>query len=96
MTELFARRTFLAAAAATVTASTLASCSSPTPSGHRTLSTDSLVAKRETRRHWNGNTIAAQLFAAQLATSVAGKSISTWGYNGALVAPTLGRQPATN
>jgi FtsP/CotA-like multicopper oxidase with cupredoxin domain len=89
MTEIFARRTFLAAAAATVTAATLASCSSFTPSGHRILSADSLVAKREARRPWNGNSIAAQLVAAQLVTSVAGKSISTWGYNGGLVAPTL-------
>jgi FtsP/CotA-like multicopper oxidase with cupredoxin domain len=89
MTEIFARRTFLSAAAATVAAATLASCSSPPPVGQRILSTDSLVAKRETRRPWNGNSIAAQLVAAQFATSVAGKSISTWGYNGGLVAPTL-------
>ncbi len=89
MTAFIARRTFLAAAAATVAASTLASCSSPTSGSHRILSTDPLVATRETRRQWNGNTTSAQLVAAQFVTSVAGKSISTWGYNGALVAPTL-------
>ncbi len=89
MPTFIARRTFLAAAAATVAASTLASCSSPASGSHRILSTDPLVAKRETRRHWNGNTTAAQLVAAQFMTSVAGISISTWGYNGALVTPTL-------
>jgi FtsP/CotA-like multicopper oxidase with cupredoxin domain len=53
------------------------------------MPTDPLVADYEARRAFTGKTVTQALAAGSLRATVAAKSVTTWGYNGALTAPTL-------
>ena len=89
MNSFMTRRTFLGATATAAALAALSACSASSPSAQRILSTDPLVAKYEARRSWNGTTISQQLVAGAVVAEIAGKNISTWGYNAALIAPTI-------
>ncbi|MGG5173259.1 multicopper oxidase family protein [Pseudarthrobacter sp. J1738] len=86
------RRRFLGLSVATAAAAALAACTNTqgaTGLPERILPTDALVADYEARRVFSGKTVAQNLTAASVQATVAGKPVTTWGYNGALTAPTL-------
>lgn len=85
------RRLFLGLSVAGATA--LAACStSPNPANRnpdRVMPTDPVVSDYEARRAFSGTTVSQPLTAAAFAAAVAGKTVTTWGYNGKLAAPTI-------
>ncbi|OOP60941.1 copper oxidase [Arthrobacter sp. SRS-W-1-2016] len=87
------RRLFLGLSVAGAATAALAACSNtPVPAaGHpaRVMPTDPVVAVYEARRPFTGTTITQPLNAGTFAATVAGKTLTTWGYNGALVAPAI-------
>ena len=92
MTHQPNRRSFLGLSVATTAVAALAACT-PTPRIEagvaRILPTDPIIATYEGRRASTGKTVSQSLTAGPLSTTRAGRDISTWGYNGSLVAPTL-------
>ncbi|RAX46279.1 multicopper oxidase family protein [Arthrobacter sp. AQ5-05] len=92
MTHQPNRRSFLGLCVATTAVAALAACT-PTPrieaGAARILPTDPIIATYEGRRASTGKTVSQSLTAGPLSTTRAGRDISTWGYNGSLVAPTL-------
>lgn len=87
------RRIFLGFSIASVAMASLAACT-PKPAGgssapNRILPTDPLVAAAEAQRTATGRTITKKLTASKIKTTMDGKSITTAGYEGSLVAPTL-------
>ncbi|GAA4360950.1 multicopper oxidase family protein [Paeniglutamicibacter cryotolerans] len=92
MTHQLNRRSFLGLSVATTAVAALAACT-PTPpvttGTARILPTDPLVTAYETQRASTGKTVSHALTARSFSTTLAGKNITTWGYDGSLVAPTL-------
>ncbi len=89
MTHTFNRRTFMGAAVLATATAGLAACSASPAPGSRVLPTDPLVARYEAARISNGSTVAARLSAGQLTADIAGKAVTTWGYNDSLAAPVI-------
>ncbi|TFC41777.1 multicopper oxidase family protein [Cryobacterium sp. TMT1-21] len=92
MNQFLTRRTFLGASIATATTVALAACSTPSPNSRpsdRILPDDPMIAKVEARRPATGRRSTQQLNAGAFATSVAGTTLTTWGYNGSLTGPTI-------
>ncbi|MDI3243270.1 multicopper oxidase family protein [Arthrobacter sp. AL08] len=86
------RRRFLGLSVATAAAAALAACTNTQGAPgltERVLPTDPLVADYEARRAFSGKTVTQNLTAASFQGTVAGKPVTTWGYNGALTAPAL-------
>ncbi|WP_315913751.1 multicopper oxidase family protein [Arthrobacter sp. lap29] len=85
------RRSFLRLSVAATAIAALSACTPPPAASgaNRILPTDPLIADFEAARVTSGRTISATLAPAPLTTTLASKTISTAGYNGALVAPTL-------
>ena len=85
------RRSFLGLSVAAAAMAALSACTPPpaVSGANRILPTDVLIAEIETARAATGTTITATLTPAALTTTLAGKTITTAGYNGSLVAPTL-------
>ncbi|WP_427136252.1 multicopper oxidase family protein [Pseudarthrobacter sp. S9] len=86
------RRRFIGLSVAGAAAAALAACSkTPVPAGlpDRVLSTDPLVADYEACRAFTGKTLRQELTASSFQTTVAGKPVTTWGYNGGFIAPQL-------
>ncbi|MCQ9164161.1 multicopper oxidase family protein [Arthrobacter sp. STN4] len=85
------RRSFLGLSVAATAAAALAACAPtpPTKEATRILPTDPLIADYEIRRASTGKTVTQTLTPESFSTTLAGKKITTWGYNGNLVAPTL-------
>ncbi|MDO5865011.1 MULTISPECIES: multicopper oxidase family protein [Paenarthrobacter] len=86
------RRRFLALSVATASAAALAACTrnpEPRTTAERVLPTDPVVTDYESRRPSSGNTVNQPLNAAAFTAAVAGKTVSTWGYNTGLAAPTI-------
>ncbi|MEO5315436.1 multicopper oxidase family protein [Pseudarthrobacter sp. CC12] len=87
------RRRFLGLSVATAAAAALAACTASTkPStvaAQRMTASDPAVAEREAVRPSSGNTVTQPLQAAALTAAVATKTITTWGYNGALAGPAI-------
>ncbi|MDO2934072.1 multicopper oxidase family protein [Paeniglutamicibacter sulfureus] len=92
MTYQLNRRSFLGLSVATTAVAALAACA-PTPTApagvSRILPTDPLISAAEAQRASTGKTVSQTLTAGPLSTTRAGTDITTWGYNGSLVAPTL-------
>ncbi|GAA4659958.1 multicopper oxidase family protein [Arthrobacter cryoconiti] len=94
MTYQLNRRSFLGLSVAATAAATLAACT-PTPTKTATgqttriLPTNPLIDEYEARRASTGKSITQTLTPGPFSTTLAGKKITTWGYDGALVAPTL-------
>lgn len=87
------RRSFLGLSVATTAVAALSACT-PTPTIapaeiSRVLPTDPLVSAAEAQRSSTGKTVAQALRAGPFSTSMGEKDITTWGYDGSLVAPTL-------
>lgn len=92
MNHTLNRRSFLGFSVAATAAAALAACTSTPPvtgQTNRILPTDPLINDYETRLDSTGRTIAKTLSPAPFSTTLAGKKLTTWGYDGALVAPTL-------
>ncbi len=96
MTTQVNRRTFIGLSVAATAAAALAACTgnaapaqSTGAAAQRIMPDSPVVAEYESRRTSTGKTVNAQLTPAALSTSLDGKEISTWGYNGALVAPLI-------
>ncbi|MDJ0354564.1 multicopper oxidase family protein [Paenarthrobacter sp. PH39-S1] len=96
MTTQVNRRSFIGLSVAATAAAALAACTgntAPTQTtgadAHRIMPDNPLIAEYESRRTSTGKTVSAQLTPAALSTSLDGKEITTWGYNGALVAPLI-------
>ncbi|WP_104062030.1 multicopper oxidase family protein [Arthrobacter sp. 4R501] len=87
------RRHFLGLSVATAAAAALVACTqTPEPTtaaSERVMPTDRVVAEHETERPSSGNAVAQSLNAAAFTAAVAGKPVTTWGYNGSLTAPTI-------
>lgn len=84
------RRRFLGLSVATAAAAALAACTrTPEPTSQRVLPTDTVVADYESRRPTSGTTVDLPLSAAAFTAAVAGETVSTWGYNAGLAAPTI-------
>ena len=85
------RRSFLGLSVAAAAMAALSACTPPpTASGqNRIMPTDPLITDIEAERAATRKTITATLTPAPLTTTLAGKTITTAGYNGTLVAPTL-------
>ncbi|MBW4095134.1 MAG: multicopper oxidase family protein [Acidobacteria bacterium] len=86
------RRTFLGLSVAAAAAAALAACTPAPPTAVQTgrlLPTDPLITEYENKRPSTGKTVSKTLTPQQFSTTLAGKKITTWGYDGALVAPTL-------
>ena len=87
------RRRFLGLSVATAAAAALAACTpnpqSTTATTKRIMPTDPMVADHETARPSSGHTVSQPLQAGAFTAAVAGKSITTWGYNGALAGPAI-------
>lgn len=84
------RRRFLALAA-TGTAAALTACSSPpeaTPPA-RVMPDDPVVTAYEQRRFRSGTVLNQPLSASRFDAALNGRTITTWGYNGALAAPEI-------
>ncbi|MFJ6375395.1 multicopper oxidase family protein [Pseudarthrobacter oxydans] len=86
-----ARRRFLALSTAGAAAAALASCTSPASDSPpiRVMPDDPMVAQYEAQRPMAGKTVSQALKAGAFETSVAGKTFTTWGYNGNLTAPEI-------
>lgn len=92
MTHQLSRRSFLGLSVATTAMATLAACTSaPTLATgvKRILPADPLISTYETQRASTGKTIIKTLTGESFSTPLGGKDITTWGYDGSLVAPTL-------
>lgn len=92
MTHQLNRRSFLGLSIATTAVAALAACTPMPPveaGATRILPTDPIIATYEARRASTGKTLSQTLTAGPLSTTRAGRDITTWGYNGSLVAPTL-------
>ena len=86
------RRRFLGLSVVGAAAAALAACTNTqTAAGQpdRVLPTDALVADYEARRAFSGKTVTRNLTAAAFQATVAGKPVTTWGYNGGPTAPAL-------
>lgn len=83
------RRAFLGLSLAGTAAAALAACSPAAPDAARILPGDPLIADYESRRVSSGKVINQTLAAAPVTARLNGQAITTWGYNGALQAPTL-------
>ncbi|WP_427007724.1 multicopper oxidase family protein [Pseudarthrobacter sp. H2] len=86
------RRRFLGLSVAATAAAALAACTNstaPATGPVRVMPTDPVVADYEARRAFTGKTVAQTLDAASVEATVAGKPVTTWGYNGNLTAPAL-------
>ncbi|UKA68414.1 multicopper oxidase family protein [Arthrobacter sp. FW306-05-C] len=87
------RRRFLGLSVATAAAAALAACTESTKPGtatvQRIMAADPAVAEYETARPSSGNTVTQPLQAGAFTAAVAGKTITTWGYNGALAGPAI-------
>lgn len=88
------RRSIIGLSMAAVATAALSACApttrgTATPGITRIMPTDPLVAAYEAKRKASGNTLTQTLKAGAFDTTIAGKQITTWGYNNALVAPTL-------
>ncbi|PYI69819.1 copper oxidase [Arthrobacter livingstonensis] len=96
MSNTLKRRSFLGLSVAATAAAALAACTpNPSPTAtatgqpNRILPINPIIAEYETRRASTGKTVAKTLTPGPFSTTLAGKKITTWGYDGALVAPTL-------
>ncbi|MHA7271068.1 multicopper oxidase family protein [Arthrobacter sp. HLT1-20] len=91
MPQYLNRRAFMSLSGAATAAAALAACtpSKTTESVNRILSTDPLVEDYESRRGATGIVVSETLTPAPLSTSLNGKTVSTWGYNGSFTGPTL-------
>ncbi|MCW3767223.1 MULTISPECIES: multicopper oxidase family protein [Paenarthrobacter] len=86
------RRRFLGLSAAGAVAAALAACTTttgPGASSERIMPTDPAVADTEARRPATGTTVTQALNATAFTAAVAGKPVTTWGYNTQLAAPTI-------
>jgi len=86
------RRRFLGLSVAGAAAAALAACTNtqvPAGLADRVMSTDPLVADYEARRASSGKTVTQALAAGSLQATVAGKPVTTWGYNNGINAPTI-------
>lgn len=86
------RRRFLGLSVATAAAAALSACTNtPAPEGApvRVLPTDAVIADYEARRASTGKTVTKALTAGSLQATVAGKPVTTWAFNGAVLAPQL-------
>ena len=84
------RRLFLGLSVAGAAAAALAACSNtPASNAARVMPTDSAVADVEARRAFSGTAVSQDLKAGSFTATVAGKTVTTWGYNGNLAAPTI-------
>jgi len=86
------RRRFLGLSVAGAAAAALAACTNTQGAAglpDRVMPTDTLVAEYEARRALSGKTVTQKLNAASFEATVAGKPVTTWGYNGGLTAPAL-------
>ncbi|MEO5316786.1 multicopper oxidase family protein [Pseudarthrobacter sp. CC12] len=86
------RRRFLGLSAATAAAAALAACTgnqTPGTAPARIMPTDPVVAEYEARRTSSGRTVTQSLQSVAFTAAVADKTVTTWGYNGALAAPTI-------
>ncbi|GAA4657688.1 hypothetical protein GCM10025779_24070 [Arthrobacter cryoconiti] len=91
MTNTPTRRSFLGLSVAAATMTALAACTPPSAASgqNRIKPTDPLIADVEASRAATGKTITTTLTPAPLTTTLSGKTITTAGYNGSLMAPTL-------
>ncbi|MCB5283395.1 MULTISPECIES: multicopper oxidase family protein [unclassified Arthrobacter] len=92
MQQQLNRRRFIGLSVAGAAAAALAACAdTPAPAGapRRVMPTDPVVADYEARRAFTGKTVTQTLAAASFQTAVAGKALTTWGYNEAISAPTI-------
>ncbi|MGY2747750.1 multicopper oxidase family protein [Arthrobacter sp. UYCu723] len=86
------RRRFLSLSVAGAAAAALAACTNTQGAAGlpaRIQPTDPIVAEYEARRAGGGKTVTQNLTAATFQATVAGKPLTTWGYNGGLNAPVL-------
>ncbi|MFJ5958169.1 multicopper oxidase family protein [Paenarthrobacter sp. NPDC092416] len=86
------RRHFLALSVAGAAAAALAACTPPDSAAtgpERITPTDPAVADTESRRPATGSTVNQDLAAASLTAAVAGKTLTTWGFNAALAGPLI-------
>lgn len=86
------RRRFLVLSVAGAAAAALAACTNnPAPAAlpERVMPTDPVIADYETLRPSTGTTVIQPLNATAFDTTVAGKTVTTWGYNGNLTAPAI-------
>ena len=88
MRSTFSRRTLLSGAAAAATLAALTACTGSSGSA-RVLPSDRRIQKTKDARPSTGKTVPVELTAGSIAATVAGRHLSTWGYNGALIAPTV-------
>ncbi|MGY4541871.1 FtsP/CotA-like multicopper oxidase with cupredoxin domain [Arthrobacter sp. UYNi723] len=84
------RRRFLGLSAAGAAAA-LAACSGPgrVPPPNRVMPDDPVVAAYEAQRLHTGTTLNQTLETGAFESNVAGKPVTTWGYNGSLAAPEI-------
>lgn len=85
------RRSLMSLSLAAAAMAALSACTPPpaAPGPNRILPTDPLITDIEVARAATGKTITATLTPAPLTTELAGKTITTAGYNDSPVAPTL-------
>ena len=86
------RRRFIGLSVAGAAAAALAACTNTQGAPgmpDRIMPTDPLVAEYEARRAFTGKTVAQKLSAGSLQATVAGKPVTTRGYNGGISAPTI-------
>ncbi|MFW0773026.1 multicopper oxidase family protein [Paenarthrobacter nitroguajacolicus] len=87
------RRRFMGLSVAGAAAAALAACSNtPAPATapiDRIMPADRAVAEFEARRAFSGTAVSQDLKAGSFTSEVAGETVTTWGYNGNLVAPTI-------
>ncbi|NVN00270.1 multicopper oxidase family protein [Arthrobacter sp. SDTb3-6] len=92
MTLPLNRRSFLGLSVAAAAAAALAACTpaTRTPAQEtRIMPGDPVVAEYESKRPTFGTTVSQQLTPTPFTTMLAGKPVTTWGFNGALVAPII-------
>lgn len=92
MTLPLNRRSLLGLSVAAAAAAALAACTPATRTPTqvtRIMPGDPVVAEYESKRPATGTSVTQQLAPAPFTTMLAGKPVTTWGYNGALVAPTI-------
>ncbi len=86
------RRSFIGLSVAATATAALAACAPNAPviqKANRIMPGDPLIAEYESRRASTGATVSQQLAPAAFTTTLGGKTITTWGYNGSLTAPVI-------
>ncbi|MCZ2403898.1 multicopper oxidase family protein [Paenarthrobacter sp. Z7-10] len=86
------RRSFFGLSVAATAAAALAACAPNAPAARKTnriMPGDPSIARYESRRASTGATVRQKLSPGAFTTTLAGKSITTWGYNGSLAAPVI-------